>query len=116
MNKQVVESYLACTDRSKAAVLLADNVEWIEWGDGVPADGVRHKGKTAFLRNFGDDELRSKVRRLTEENNVVVAEGTVTVYKKDGTQLAVQFCDIFELEDGKVKRLSSFGALLKEPL
>lgn len=51
---------------------------------------------------------------MTEENNVVVAEGTVRVHKKEDKILTVQFCDIFELENGKIKRLSSYGAMVKD--
>ncbi|MCI4342124.1 MAG: nuclear transport factor 2 family protein [Thermoplasmata archaeon] len=114
-NKKVIETYLSSTDRSKVAPLLAEDVEWIEWGDGVPPTGVRTRGKDAFIQNFGTDELRSQITRMTEEDNVVVAEGTVRVHKKEGGILTVQFCDIFELENGKVKRLSTFGALVKDP-
>jgi len=113
-NKRLVESYLASTDRSKVGPLLADDAEWVEWGDGVPAAGVRHLGRDAILRNYGDDELETQVSRLTEEGRVVVAEGSVRVRKKDGREFHVRFCDIFEIEDGRVKRKSSFGALLKD--
>ena len=113
-NKKVVETYLATADRSKVAPLLGDDVEWVEWGDGVPASGVRHRGKAEFIQNFGDDELRTQITRLMEEDYVVVAEGVVSVFKKDGTVLKVRFCDIFELENGKVKHLDSYGALLKD--
>lgn len=114
-NKRVVEAYLATTDKSKLGPLLADDVEWVEWGDGVPASGVITRGKDAFIQNYGDDELRGEVTRLTGENNVVVAEGTTHVTKKDGRTFHVQYVDIFEIEDGKIKRKSSFGALLKDP-
>jgi ketosteroid isomerase-like protein len=113
-NKKVIEAYLGSPDRSKAAPLLAEDVEWIEWGEGVPPTGVRTQGKSAFLQNFGDDELRCEILRMVEENNVVVAEGIARVHKKDGHILSVRFCDIFELETGKIKRLSSFAALLKD--
>lgn len=113
-NKKVIETYFASTDRAEVAPLLADDVEWVEWGDGVPASGVRTRGRAAFLQNFGTDELRPEISRLTEEGNVVVAEGVAHVHKKDGTSLSVRFCDIFELEKGQVKRLNSFGALLKD--
>jgi ketosteroid isomerase-like protein len=114
-NKTLVETFLATADRSKVAPLLADDVEWVEWGDGVLATGTRTRGKAAFIANFGDDELRCQITRITEEDNVVVAEGTARVRKKDGGILTVRFCDIFELENGKVKRLNSFGALIKDP-
>lgn len=114
-NKRVVETCLATRDKSKLAPLLAEDVEWVEWGDGVPPTGVITRGKEAFIRNYGDDELRDEVTRLTAENDVVVAEGTAHVTKKDGRTFSVRYCNIFELKDGKIKRKTSFGALLKEP-
>jgi uncharacterized protein len=44
----------------------------------------------------------------------VVAEGTVRVHGKEGRIRTVQFCDIFELENGLVKRLSSYAAVIKD--
>lgn len=113
-NKNLVERYLATQDKSKLAPLLADDVVWVEWGNGVPPSGVVTRGKEAYIQNYGDDNLRSEIHRLTEESGVVVAEGTAHVTKKDGGALAVRFCDIFELENGRIKRKSSFGALLKD--
>lgn len=112
-NKQLVETYLAA-DRSKRGPLLTDDVEWVEWGDGVPSTGVVTRGRDAYLKNYGENQLRSEVHRLTEEGDVVVAEGTAHVTKTDGGKLAVRFVDIFELEHGKIKRKSSFGVLLKD--
>jgi uncharacterized protein len=114
-NKKVIETYLTTTDKSKLGPLLADDVEWVEWVDGVPASGAVTRGKEAHLKNYGDDILRGEVHRLTEEGNVVVAEGTAHVTKKDGSSLSVRFVDIFEMENGKIKRKSSFGALIKGP-
>jgi len=112
-NKKLIETYLGTADKSKLAPLLADDVEWIEWADGVPASGAMTRGKEAHLKNYGDDKLSGELHRLTEEGNVVVAEGTAHVTKKDGTSLSVRFVDIFEIEDGKIRRKSSFGALIK---
>ena len=89
-NKKVIESHIAATDPSKAAEFLADDIEWIEWGDGVPATGVRTQGKAAFFQNFGGDEIRNEILRMTEENNVVVVEGVAHVTKKDGRKFAVR--------------------------
>jgi uncharacterized protein len=113
-SKKLVESYLGAADRRQAGNFLADDVEWVEWGEGVPPTGVVTRGKAAFIANFGSDELRSEIHRVTEEGSVVVAEGTAHVTKKDGGHLSVRFVDIFEVENGKIKRLNSFGALLKE--
>jgi uncharacterized protein len=112
-NKKLIESYLAATDKSTLGALLADDVEWVERVDGVPASGSVTRGKEAHMRNFGDDELRGEIHQLTEENNVVVAEGTAHVTKKDGGSLSVRYVDIFEVEHGRIKRKQSFGALIK---
>ncbi|HKV90408.1 MAG TPA: nuclear transport factor 2 family protein [Thermoplasmata archaeon] len=114
-NKQLVEAHLAATDSQTRGLHLAEDVEWVEWADGVPASGAVVRGKPAYLQNFGDDELRGEVTRVIEEGNVVVAEGVAHVTKKDGRTFDVRYCNIFELENGKIKRKSSFGALLKAP-
>ena len=112
-NKQIVESYFASTGTGYAQ-WLADDVELVEWADGVPPTGVRTRGKDAFVQNRGSRENRTHITRLVEEDQVVVAEGTVTGMRKDGGSWAVQFCDIFELEAGKIRRMTSFGATLKD--
>jgi ketosteroid isomerase-like protein len=113
-NKKVIESHMAAKDPTKAAEFLTDDFEWIEWGDGVPATGIRTMGKDAFIQNFGDDEVRGEILRLTEENDVVVVEGVAHVKKQDGRKFAVRYCNVFELASGKIRRKSSFGALLKD--
>jgi ketosteroid isomerase-like protein len=112
-NKQIIET-LEATEPSKLGPLLADDVEWVEWADGVPASGSIKRGKEAYIGNYGDDELRGTVARMIEENNTVVVEGTVLVKKKDGQRFHVRYCDIYELAHGQVKRKSSYGALLKD--
>lgn len=112
-NRKVIESYFA-SKGTEYGRLLADDVELVEWVDGVPATGVRTQGKAAFIENRGQREYPVQITRMTEENNVVVAEGTARGPKKEGGSWTVQFCDIFELENGQVKRLSSFGAEVKD--
>jgi ketosteroid isomerase-like protein len=112
-NKTLIEN-LGRTDVSKIAPLLTDDVEWVEWGEGVPAHGSIRRGKKEFIGNYGDDQLHTEITRMIEENNVVVVEGHVRVTKKDGRTFRVQFCDIYELEGGKVRRKSSYGALVKD--
>ena len=112
-NKHLIEA-LGATDKSKLGPFLAEDVEWVEWADGVPASGALRRGKEAYIQNYGDDQLLGTITRMVEEDNVVVAEGNVRVTKKDGSTLTVQFCDIYELDNGKVKRKSSYGALIKD--
>ena len=115
-NKKVVETFLDGLSRmDRAAVLscLTEDVERVEWADGFPGSGVPVRGRTAVIQNLdrpADVTLRVEVKRMTEENDVVVAEGTVHVTEKESTPMTLKFLDVFELEGGKVKRLDSFTA------
>ena len=116
-NKQLVEKYMASMGRvDRAAVLscLRDDVEWR-----IVTQGERVRGKAEFEQNIGTppgvESVRIDITRMTEENSVVVAEGFVRMAKKDGGSTTFQFCDVFELEDGKVRRLTTFSAETKGP-
>jgi ketosteroid isomerase-like protein len=39
---------------------------------------------------------------------VAVAEGTVRTQRKDGTLLNLAFCDVFEMQHGRIRRLVSY--------
>jgi ketosteroid isomerase-like protein len=108
-NKQIVQQYMDAYGKSDhEAVLscLTDDVEWV-----VP--GAFHlTGKAAYDKEIenaafvGSPTLR--VSRMTEEHDVVVAEGTVRNARKDGGMLSLVFCDVFELRDAKIRRLTSY--------
>lgn len=92
--------------------LLADDVERQEAGE----DGA-WRGKKEFDRNIRPSpavqEMRGEISRMVEEGNTVVAEGVVRLSMKDGNRLKVQFCDVFEFDGHKVKRLTAFTAVVK---
>jgi hypothetical protein len=48
------------------------------------------------------------VTRVTEENDVVFAEEWVRAQRKDGGVLHAVFCDAFEMENGKIRKLTSY--------
>ena len=100
------------TDRPGILSCLTDDVEWI-----VP--GAFHvRGKDRFAEHIVDEGFQEKplikVDRLIEENDVVVAEGSVRAAKTDGTSIDLVFCDVFDMRDGRIRRLISYlmqGAL-----
>ena len=55
------------------------------------------------------------VTRLTEENEVVIAEGSVKSAMTDGGMLDALFCDVFEMRGGKIRMLTSYLAVLSPP-
>jgi uncharacterized protein len=108
-NKRTVQSYMDAFGRSDHAAILAcltDDVEWV-----IPG-AVHLKGKAAFDSEIENPAFTGRplidVTRLVEENDVVVAEGTVVATRADGEKLNLVFCDVFEMENTKVKRLISY--------
>lgn len=109
INKKTVNRYMEgfnATDHAKILSCLTEDVTW-------ELPGVYlHKGKAAFDKEIENEAFTGspviKVIRMTEENNVVIAEGTVQATKKDGTVLHLVFCDVFDMENGLIKKLTSY--------
>jgi ketosteroid isomerase-like protein len=113
-NKKTVERYIdgfRKSDHQQILSCLTDDVEWE-----IP--GWFHAiGKDAFDREIENDAFVGRpnltTTRLTEENDVVIAEGTVRAQKREGGILNAVFCDAFTMQDGKIKRLVSYLVEIK---
>ncbi len=108
-NKRTVEAYMdgfRRTDRPQILACLTDDVEWV-----IPGM-FQVQGKGDFAKHIVDEGFVGQpaitVSRLTEEADVVVAEGSVRAPKQDGTVLNLVFCDVFDMRDGKIRRLISY--------
>ena len=108
-NKRLIERYMAgfrATDHALILSCLTDDVEWE-----IP--GMLHsRGKAAFDKEIENDAFVGHpdivVTRMIEEENVVMAEGSVRTQKRDGGELRLRFCDVFVMEAGKIKHLTSY--------
>ena len=115
-NKSTVEKYMEAfrrSDHHEILSCLTDDVEWV-----IP--GAFHiKGKDAFDQEIENPAFVGRpaitVTRLTEDGDVVVAEGSVRSARKDGGQLHAVFCDVFEMRDAKIRRLISYLMEIKGP-
>jgi ketosteroid isomerase-like protein len=112
-NKKTVERYMEAYNRlDHAAILdcLAEDVEWL-----MPGAFDVH-GKEAFDGQIESDCFVGApvitVSRLTEEVDVVIAEGTVKSAMTDGGMLDAMFCDVFEMRGGKIRKLTSYVSAL----
>lgn len=114
-NKKVVENYMEGFRRSDHAAILACLTEDVEW----ILPGNRLSGKAAFDKEIENPAFTGRpvihLTRLTEENNVVIAEGRVQARRKDGPKLHLAFCDVFEFEHGKIRRLTSYLMEVTDP-
>ena len=109
LNKQTVQRYMEAfgrTDHGEILYCLTDDVEWV-----IP--GMFHvAGKAAFDKEIENDAFVGSptigVTRMTEEGDVVVAEGSVRATKRDGGLLNAVFCDVFVMQNAKIKHLTSY--------
>ncbi len=93
-------------DHTAILSCLTEDVEWF-----VPG-AFRVNGKAAFDKEIEGECFvgppQISVTRLTEENDVVIAEGTVLTETKAGEKINLVFCDVFEMQQGKIKKLISY--------
>src|SRR5687768_8882180 len=70
------------------------------------------RGKVAFDKESAYDNYVGspaiQVKRLVEENDIVIAEGAVQGKMKNGNALDALFCDVFEMTGGKIRCLTSY--------
>ena len=108
-NQKTVDQYMdgfRRTDRAQILSCLTDDVEWL-----IP--GMFHvRGKDDFAKHIVDDGFLGQpqitVSRMLEAGDVVVAEGSVRASKTDGSILSLVFCDVFDMRNGKIRRLISY--------
>jgi uncharacterized protein len=112
--KRVIERWAECfahQDWKGMLGLFTDDVE--RWEVGSP---TRTHGKVEFEKEVlpGPEVARlgMQVHKMIEEGDVVVAEGLAHVFKKDGSTINIQFCDIFEFQGEKIRRITAYGAVV----
>lgn len=110
-NKKTVMDYMEGfreSDHAKILSCLTDNICWEMPGF------FELNGKEAFDKEIENDLFEGNpiidIVRLTEENNIVIAEGSVKSKFKDGRLLDAVFCDVFHMENAKIKKLTTYLA------
>lgn len=99
------------SDHEQILSCVTEDVEW-------EMPGAFHLvGKEAFDEEIENDAFVGSpaitIRRMVEENDVVIAEGAVRSKRKDGGVLNAVFCDVFAMKNAKIKRLTTYLAELK---
>jgi len=115
-NKQTVRRYMNAFNKSDHAEILSCLTDDVVWT--IP--GAFHiVGKDAFDKEIENDDFVGsptiELTRMTEEDDVVVAEGTVRCARKDGGILNAIFCDVFVMQDARIKGLTSYLMEIKPP-
>ena len=108
-NKQTIKDYIdgfIATNHQKILSCLTDDVTWY-----IPG-AFNISGKEAFDKEIENENFIGsptiEIIRMIEENDIVVAEGSVKSTMRDGGKLDALFCDVFHMRDGKIKHLTSY--------
>lgn len=93
-------------NHEKILSCLTDDIVW-------EMPGIyRHVGKHEFDKEIENENFIGspsiQIIKLIEEDNVVIAEGAVQGKMKNGNTLDAVFCDVFVMENGKIKQLTSY--------
>jgi uncharacterized protein len=115
VNKKTVERYLDGFRMGDHELILSCLTEDVIWD--LP--GAFHLvGKQAFDKEIENPAFQGHpviaVSRTTEENDVVIVEGTVRAQKADGEFLNLAFVDVFEMLNGRICRLISYLMEVKD--
>lgn len=108
-NKQTIEKYMEGFRTGNHEMILSCLTDDIVW----EMPGIyRHVGKDEFDKEIENENFIGspsiQILKLIEENNVVIAEGAVQGKMKNGNTLDAVFCDVFVMENGKIKQLTSY--------
>lgn len=108
-NKRIVERYMEGFRRSDHEQILSCLTDDVEWD--IP--GAFHStGKDAFDREIENEAFAGNpsilITRMIEEDDIVVAEGSVRTQKRNGDIVRLRFCDVFVMRTGKIKQLTSY--------
>ncbi len=113
-NKRTIKRYIDGFNKSDHAQILSCLTRDVVWD--MPGF-FRHVGKEAFDKEIENDAFEGRpvitVTRMTEENDTVIAEGTVLTKMKGGPLVPMIFCDVFEMSGGKISKLIGFIAQKK---
>ncbi len=108
INIQTVERYLdgfRKTDHEGIVSCLTDDVVWELPG------AFRLEGKDAFDKEIENDAFEGRpaitVKGIVEVNDVVTADLEIRSAKKGGAPFFAVFRNVFEMRDGKIRKLTS---------
>ena len=108
-NERTVHDYIEGFrrgDHARVLACLTDDIEWVMPGM-FQARGLRE-----FENHIVSEGFRPNpdivITRVIESGDVIVAEGRVRTERTDGAVVNLLFCDVFEMRDGRIAKLTSY--------
>lgn len=108
-NKLIVQKYMDGFNAGDHAMILSCLTDDVVW---YMPQFINIQGKEAFDNEIENDAFVGlptiTIKSMTEENNIIVAEGAVQASFRNGDLLDAVFCDVFEMENGLIKKLTTY--------
>jgi uncharacterized protein len=101
-------------DIKAAFANMSDNVSWLVPGNTPGVSGLK-RGKDEilkFMSGVGDifpEGLQSEIRKAHCDGDTVIVELTNRGKVRNGKQYENEYCFVFELEDGKIRRIREYA-------
>lgn len=115
-NKELVTNFWSAFskgDIKSAFAMMSDEVSWLIPGNLPELSGLR-KGKGEIL-NFARNAaktfpsgLKSDIRRVYGEDDTIVIEMTNSGKLYNGRDYENEYCFVFEIESGKIRRVREY--------
>ena len=108
-NERTVHDYIEGfrrADHARVLACLTDDVEWVMPGM------FQARGRKEFEDHIVGEGFQPNpdivITRIIESGDVIVAEGRVRTERTDGAVVNLMFCDVFEMRDGRIAKLTSY--------
>ena len=108
-NKETIQQVIDAFDNNDVDSILdlvTDDVEWHMLGDQVISG--KDKLREFFSKNAGMKLLSSTKDHIIIEGDRAAVDGHVQCAGKNGEMADMYYCDVYELEKGKVKKIVSY--------
>ena len=113
-NKQIIEKVNEAFENNSTEGFLgncADNVVWNMPGNGV-FNGIEAIRK--FMNEGAAQIPLFTIKSMIAENDLVMCNGEMKMKNKDGIAEDYGFCDLYNIESGKIIEITSYIIMLKK--
>ena len=100
-------------DLKTAFANMADNVSWLIPGSIAGVSGVK-RGKDEILKFMGSvgavmpEGMHSEITRAYADGDTVILEVTSKAKVSNGKSYENEYCFVFEVENGKIRRIREY--------
>lgn len=115
--KEIVSQVIDAFDNNDVEKILsffADDVQWTMMGSSITVMNGKNE-VNQFLGGMEDVKMVSSTKdHIVADGNIAAVDGLIQCKGKDGNEMAMYYADFYELENDKVKKLTSYIVDKKE--